>query len=154
MTGVFLLILLGIFLFLVEFLLIPGITIAGIGGIILIGSGIYLAFVNHGVTMGLITLGLTLLVSVIVIAISLRSRTWKKVMLDTKIDGTSHEALAEGSISPGDKGESMTRLNPIGKVRVNDIVIEAKSITGYVDPHTEIEVVKLSGTQLIVKPVK
>ena len=154
MTVVFLLILLGIFLFLVEFLLIPGITIAGIGGLILIGSGIYLAFTNHGVNMGLITLGSTLLVSVIVIAISLRSSTWKRVMLDTKIDSTSHEALAEGSIKPGDKGETMTRLGPIGKVKVNEIILEAKSISGYVDPHTEIEVVKLSGSQLIVKPVK
>ena len=154
MTGVFLLIILGIFLFLVEFLLIPGVTIAGIGGLILIGAGIYLAFTNHGVTMGLITIGGTLVLSVVILAISLRSRTWKKVMLDTKIDSTSHEALAEGAIKHGDKGETLTRLNPIGKVKVNDIVMEAKSITGYIDAHTEIEVIKSTGTQLIVKPVK
>jgi len=154
MAGVFLLIILGIFLFLVEFLLVPGVTIAGIGGVILIGWGIYIAFSDYGVNMGLITVGITLLLSVVVLAITLRSRTWKKIMLDTKIDGTSHEAPAEGSIKAGDKGEAMTRLAPIGKVRVNNIVMEAKSIAGYIDPHTEIEVVKLSVSQLIVKPIK
>jgi len=154
MAGVILLIILGIFLFLVEFLLIPGVTIAGIGGVVLTGWGIYLAFAKYGVTMGLITLGVTLFLSVIVLAIVLRSRTWKKVMLDTKIDGTSHEVPDEGSIKAGDRGEAITRLGPVGKVRVNDIVMEGKSISGYIDPHTEIEVVKLTGSQLIVKPIK
>lgn len=154
MTGIFLLIILGIFLFLVEFLLIPGISIAGIGGAILIGAGIYLAFVNHGVTMGLISLGITLLLSVLFFAISLRSRTWKKVILDTKIDGTSHNLPVEGSIKQGDKGVALTRLAPMGRVKVNDVVMEAKSIAGYVDSNTEVEVVKITGTQLIVKPIK
>ena len=154
MAGVILLILLGIFLFVVEFLLIPGVTIAGIGGVLLIGWGIYLAFVDFGVQIGLVTLGVTLFLSVVVLAFILRSRTWQKVMLDTKIEGTSHDALAEGSVKTGDKGEALTRLAPVGKVKVNDIVMEGKSIAGYIDPHTEIEVVKYSGSQLIVKPIK
>ncbi len=154
MAGVIILIVLGIFLFLVEFLLIPGVTVAGIGGVLLIGWGIYLAFANFGVSMGLITLGVTILLSVVVLAFALRSRTWKRVMLDTKIDSTSHESPAEGSVKVGDKGEALTRLAPVGKVKVNDIVMEGKSIAGYIDPHTAIEVVKYTGSQLIVKPIK
>lgn len=154
MLGIILLIILGIFLFLVEFLLIPGVTVAGIGAVILIVSAIYLAFVNHGVTMGLVSIGATLVLSLVILAISLRSRTWKKVMLDTKIDGTSHDLPEEGSIAIGDKGKTITRLAPIGKVRVNDVVMEAKSISGYVDANTDVEVIKIAGTQLIVKLLK
>lgn len=154
MAGIILLIILGILLFLVEFLLIPGVTIAGIGAVILIVSGIYLAFVNHGVTMGIVAIVATLVLSLVILSISLRSRTWKRVMLDTKIEGTSHELPEEGSIKEGDKGRAITRLAPIGKVRVNEVVMEAKSIAGYVDANTDVEVIKISGTQLIVKPIK
>ena len=154
MIGVFLLILLGIFLFLIEFLMIPGITVAGIGGLILISAGVYVAFTDHGTAMGLITLGVSLIASILILAVSLRSRTWKRVMLNTNSDSKVNEGPVEGSIKPGDKGESITRLAPVGKVKVNDIVMEAKSIAGFIDPHTDIEVVKLSGSQLIVKPLK
>jgi membrane-bound ClpP family serine protease len=154
MIGVFLLILLGIFMFLVEFLLIPGITVAGIGGFILVSAGIYVAFTEHGTDLGLITLGITIVSSVIILAFSLRSRTWKNVMLNTNIDGKVNEGPEEGLIKAGDKGETLTRLAPVGKVNVNGIVMEAKSISGYVDPHNTIEVIKISGSQLIVKPVK
>ena len=41
-TAIILLILLGIFLFIVEFLLVPGITIAGIGGAIVMAIAVYL----------------------------------------------------------------------------------------------------------------
>ena len=154
MLGVFLLILLGIFLFLVEFLLIPGITIAGIGGLILMGAGIYIAFTQHGADVGLITLGITIVLSVFILALSLRAKTWKVAMLNTSIDSKANEGPEDGLINAGDKGETLTRLAPVGKVKVNEIVMEAKSIAGFLDPHTEIEVIKIIGSQIIVKPVK
>ncbi|MFP4488825.1 MAG: nodulation efficiency protein D (NfeD), partial [Bacteroidales bacterium] len=50
------LIILGILLFMVEFLIVPGITIAGIGGAVSIISGIVLSFFYHGPGTGLIVL--------------------------------------------------------------------------------------------------
>jgi membrane-bound ClpP family serine protease len=154
MTGVILLILLGILLFLIEFLIIPGITIAGIGGVILTGAGIYLAYQNFGPRTGFWVLLGTLIVSVIILAFSLRAKTWKKAMLDTNIDGQANESPREGAINPGDKGITVTRLAPMGRVKVNGIVLEGKSVEGYVNPKTEIEVIKLVGSQVFVKPVK
>lgn len=154
MVGVIILILLGILLFLIEFLIIPGTTIAGIGGLILMGSGVYLAFENYDSQVGFIVLIVTLMSSVIILIIALRSRTWKGVMLNDKISGRVNLGPGEGIIKPGDRGITVTRLNPMGKIKVNDVVIEAKSIVGYLNPKTEIEVIKISGFQAIVKPVK
>jgi len=39
----------------------------------------------------------------------------------------------------------------MGKVKVHDMVCEAKSISGFIDENTEIEVIKVSRNQLIVK---
>jgi membrane-bound ClpP family serine protease len=154
MVGVIALILLGIFLFLVEFLILPGITVAGIGGIALLGGGIYLAFEKFGNETGFFVLVSSFLVSVAILAFSLRAKTWKRVMLHTNIEGHANEAPPIDSILPGDKGITMTRLGPIGKVKVNGIVVEGKSTGGYISPHTEIEVVRLTGYQAIVKPIK
>ncbi len=154
MVGVIILILLGILLFLIEFLIIPGTTIAGIGGLILMGSGVYLAFENFDTQVGFIVLISTLMASVIILIIALRSRTWKNVMLKDKISGRVNLGPGEGKIKTGDHGITLTRLNPMGKIKVNDVIVEAKSIGGYLNPKTEIEVIKISGFQAIVKPVK
>jgi len=154
MTVVIILIILGILLFVIEFLLVPGVTIAGIGGLILTVFGVYKAFNDFGSTTGVWVLIATLLVSVFVIAMSLRARTWNRLMLKTNIKGTVDTELTEDQIKVGDKGSSLTRLAPMGKVIVNDLVREAKSIEGYIDEHTEIEVVSVLGTRISVKPIK
>ena len=154
MTVVIVLIVLGILLFVIEFLLVPGITIAGIGGLVLTVFGVYKAFNDFGSSIGVWVLIGTLMISVFVIAMSLRARTWNRLMLKTKIKGTVDTALSDEEIKVGDKGSTLTRLAPMGKVLVNDIVREAKSIEGYIDEHSDIEVVSVVGTRISVKSFK
>lgn len=154
MGFIIILIVLGIFLFVIEFLLVPGVTIAGIGGLILTVFGIYKAFDNFGSTVGVWVLIGTILISVFVIAMSLRARTWNRLMLKTNINGTVDKDLTVEQVKPGDRGIAVTRLAPMGKIRVNDMVREAKSTEGFVDEHTDIEIVSIEGTRISVKPVK
>lgn len=153
LTAIILLILLGIFLFLVEFLLVPGVTIAGIGGAILIIVGIYFGYKEFGIPQGhYIMLG-TGLVSFAVIYFSLRSRTWNKLMLNDTITGRASEDVEE-RVKIGDKGETITRLNPIGKVFVNEEFYEARSLGAYIDQKTPVMVTKIERNRLVVKPLK
>jgi membrane-bound ClpP family serine protease len=151
--GIILLILLGVILFLVEFLIIPGVTVAGIGGALVMGVAVFMAYRTHGVTAGNYTLLAVLLVSIASLVLALRSKTWRRFMLKTNIDSKVEVGLEDQKIKPGDKGETVTRLAPIGMVRVNDLVIEGKSIGGFLDPKTTVEVTKVLGTQIIVKPI-
>ncbi len=50
------LVILGLFLLLLEFVVIPGITIAGIGGVIMLIGSVYLGFTEYSVVGGLVTL--------------------------------------------------------------------------------------------------
>jgi membrane-bound ClpP family serine protease len=154
MTVVIILIILGILLFVIEFLLVPGVTVAGIGGLILTVFGVYKAFNDFGATTGAWVLIGTLALSVFVIVMSLRARTWDRLMLKTNIRGTVDSDLTEEQIKVGDQGKSLTRLAPMGKVIVNEFVREAKSTEGFIDEHTDIEVVSVEGTRISVKPVK
>jgi len=151
MTVIIILIVLGILLFVIEFLLVPGVTIAGIGGLVLTVFGVYKAFNDYGSTVGVWVLIGTILVSVFVIIMSLRARTWNRLMLKTNVDGTVDKDLTEDEVKPGDTGIAMTRLAPMGKIRIKDLVREAKSIEGYIDEHSAIEVVSTEGTRISVK---
>jgi membrane-bound ClpP family serine protease len=153
--AIILLIVLGMILFLVEFFLVPGVTIAGIGGAILMGASVFMAYRTHGNAVGSWTLFATLMFTILTMVFALRSRTWRRLMLKKNLDNKVEVAgIEDHMINPGDTGEAMTRLGPVGKVMVNGIVVEAKSIQGYVDAHTKVEVVKIGTTQIIVKPIK
>jgi len=148
-------ILLGILLFIVEFMLIPGITIAGIGGAIFVIGGIIMSFIDHGTATGFGVLIGTAVVLAIVVTMMLRAGTWKKLMLSTSIDGkvdTVHKE--EGRVKAGDTGEAITRLNPMGKVKVNGEFYEAKALDILIDQRTKVEVVEVEINKLIVKPIK
>jgi membrane-bound ClpP family serine protease len=149
-----LLILLGIILLLIEFLIIPGVTVAGVGGVLLIAGGVFAAYLRYGVMYGNITLATTVLVLIIIFIVALRTRTWKKIALDTKIDSSVENIKKEGRFMVGERGKTVTRLAPIGKAIFNNKIIEAKSISGYINENTEVEIIKIQNTNVIVKPLK
>lgn len=147
------LILIGLLLFAIEFLLIPGITIAGIGGAICIVSGIIIAFTSFGTTTGFIVLVSTAVLIVASVILMLKADTWKKLMLTKTIDGKVDLInKEEGKVKPGDKGITVTRLAPGGKVMVNGDYYEAKSVDMLIDPRQDIEVLRIDDNKLIVKP--
>ncbi len=151
--AIILLILLGILLLLVEFLIIPGVTIAGIGGFILIAGGIFSAYHFHDVRFGNITVASTVLVIIIIFFFALRSGTWKKIALDTKSESSVENIIKEGKFKVGERGRTITKLAPIGKALFNDKIVEAKSLAGYVDENTEVEIIKVQNTNVIIKPI-
>jgi len=144
----------GIFLFVVEFMLIPGISVAGIGGAVFILGGVIISFVEFGPTTGFLVLAGTSITIAVVVTLMLRTGTWKKFMLTTSIDSKVDLVHKEdGKVKAGDRGESVTRLNPMGKVQVNGEFYEAKAMDILIDPKTSIEVIAVESNRLVVKPI-
>ena len=139
----------GILLVLAEIFLIPGFGITGVGGGLFSIGGIVYAFRNLGVTGGIITLLLMAVVIGAAFIYLIKSKALDRIALKTNIKSTvaDKESL---DISEGDTGVSVSRLNPMGKVRVNNITMEAKTLGGFIDENTVIKVVKVSPSQLIV----
>ncbi|MFN2379605.1 MAG: NfeD family protein [Bacteroidales bacterium] len=148
------LVVLGLLLFLVEFMLLPGVTVAGIGGAISMTGAVVLAFYYHGNLIGFLVLGAVVLLVVVTVMVMLKWGTWKKFMLTREIDGKVDLVRAEeGRVSNGDTGRTITRLNPMGKVMVNGEFYEARSLDRYVDQNVDIEVIKIEQNRLIVKQI-
>jgi membrane-bound ClpP family serine protease len=148
------LIILGFLLFIIEFMLIPGVTVAGIGGAVCLVISIVFSFTTFGTRTGLIVLGCTALALIVLTVFMLKSGTWKKFMLKAAIDGKVDTVGAkEGKVKPGDRGVTVTRLAPGGKVLVNGEYFEAKSVDILIDPGQQIEVIRIDDNKLIVKPI-
>ncbi|WP_163712963.1 NfeD family protein [Mangrovibacterium lignilyticum] len=146
------LIFLGIILLLLEFAVVPGITIAGIGGVLLLGASIYLAFDTYGILAGLLTTAFVLIASPLLVLRFFKSRTGKKMVLESEITGKVDE-IDTNIIHPGDEGITVGRLAPTGKVRINNQTMEAKAMTGFIDQQVSIRVVEVLKTQVIVEPI-
>lgn len=150
---IILLIFLGLLLLMIEFAVIPGITIAGIGGFILLGASVYIAFTTYGNLAGFITLAFVLIATPVLIYYFFKSRTGKKMMLDTNIEGKV-ETFEIEKIKPGDQGKTIGRLAPMGKVKINDLIVEAQSTGSFIDHQTDIKVIKVLPNKIIVEPIK
>ena len=149
---ILLLIILGIILLLLELVVIPGITIAGIGAVLLLGASVYMAFDAYGIWGGFITAGFILLVAPVLVVKILKGKAGKRIALQTEITGTV-DKINEEEIRPGDEGITIGRLAPTGKVRINRKTMEGKAITGFIDQQVAIRVVEVLKTQVIVEPI-
>lgn len=152
-VAIALLIIFGIALIVLEFLILPGITIAFVGGAVLMGLGVFISYRSYGISVGSYVLLGTVVLFFIALVYSLRSKTWKKLALKSEIDSKVN-TIQQFHIQVGDKGMTVTKLSSIGKVKINNTTIEAKSLGMYIDENTEIEVVEVSKSDIIVKPLK
>ena len=145
-TIIVFLMLVAIVLILLEIFLLPGITIAGVGGFLFAASGVIYAY-TVGETAGHITLFLSLTASFVWL---LRARSFNKVALKTDVDSKLTSSRDLG-IEPGDEGITLSRLAPIGKARIKGITVEAKSMDELIDENTPVEVLRVDGYNVLVK---
>jgi membrane-bound ClpP family serine protease len=147
------LILLGLLLLILEFAVIPGVTIAGIGGVAMLIGSVYLAFSTYGMGAGFLTLLAILILAPLIFYYFFKSRAGKKMVLETNIDGKV-ETFAAGAIRVGDTGMSSGRLAPSGKARINGLTVEARTTGSFVDQDKPVRVVKVLTDKIIVELIK
>lgn len=149
-VAIIVLILLGLLLLLLEFAVIPGVTIAGIGGFLLLAWSVYLSFAQYGTLAGFLTLIFVLIAAPALILLIFRSKAGKKMILETNID-SKVETFETDNIHPGDIGTTVGRLAPMGKVKVNGVTVEAQSVGPFIDHNKTVKVLKVYPGKIIVE---
>lgn len=145
------LIVIGLVLIFTEILLIPGVGVAGILGVLSLGGSCYFAFYELEPVVGYIVTSVNVALLVGLTVFALRSKTWKKLALETNIDSKAVDT--ENVLSVGDKGKTVTRLAPMGAMRFGNKVVEVKALEGIIDPGVEVEVVLIEDKKIYVSPV-
>lgn len=144
-------IVLGILFLLIEIFLLPGISIAGIAGAIFLVGGIVYSYMFLGSTAGNISLAASAVALGLTFFGLLKSKSLDRISLNTYIDDKVDNSYLL-KIAAGDTGVAISRLNPIGKILVNDIIAEGKSFDGeFIEENTEIVVTKVETYNVLVK---
>ena len=144
-----LLILLGIVLMILDFLVIPGGVVASIGVLCMVG-GVVMSFVQFSTTVGILTLVLTAVITLVSFWLMMRSKTWRKLQLKTKIDSKMNE-IDESKLSEGMEGVAISRLAPTGTGLFGDTEAEVVSMQGFIDENSPIVIHKIEGSKIIVE---
>jgi membrane-bound ClpP family serine protease len=150
---IIILIVVGLALMVVEVVVLPGITVSGIAGALLIGCGVYLTYKWFGSTAGTIALIFAAILFIIFLIYALRAKTWDRLSLHSEIDGRVN-VVDTNDIKTGDKGMTVSRLAPIGKILIHGKLMEGKSEFGLIDENREIEVVHVNESTIIVQESK
>lgn len=150
LTVVILLLAVAIGLVLLEIFFVPGVGIPGIIGAVLMVISLVLAY-QLSSTIGHYTLGATAVVSVLLLVLAFRSKTWDR--LSQKEEITSHVTATTDQLTVGQQGVAVSRLNPIGNVRFGEELYEARSRGNFIDDGTNVEIVNIEGIKVTVKPV-
>ena len=139
---------LGIAFFILEIFFLPGVSIGGIVGTLFTGAGIWYAFAKLGTTAGWIVVAVSVVVLLLAVVYFIKGKPLDKMALDKELEADNPYDMTK--VAVGDKGVTLSRLAPMGKVLVNGEEYEAKFREGFLDRGVEIEVVEIEGNVLIV----
>ena len=154
MFYIVLLVFFGLLFLVAELVLLPGVSIGAVLALVCYGSSVYLAFRDFGPVTGTVVILVILVLSVIATVVSLRAKTWQRFSLKQQIDSSSMRTPEEDNVRIGDRGVTLSRLSPMGKVDIGGRIYEAKSLDRYVDPRSEVEVVGFENFNVIVRVIK
>jgi membrane-bound ClpP family serine protease len=147
---IIILIVVGVLFLVLEVLVIPGTSVAGILGFIGIMVGVWQAFAQYGTLAGYLTLAVTSVVTAITMYYALKSNTWKRFML--KDTNTSQvNVIEKDKIKPGDIAITVSRLAPAGTIEFEGGYYEAHSYGEFIDPAIHVQVLKVENGKVFVK---
>ncbi|MCB1110580.1 MAG: serine protease [Chlamydiia bacterium] len=166
----------GMILLALELFVIPGFGIVGILGIILTIIGLFalmlpgigqLSLVNPATfrlvgeafieRLAWLCGGLIFAIIVIVLLahfFSDRYFRFSKLILKGEQEGYKAGMAREVMPEEGEVGEAVTPLRPSGKVHIGENLFDAMSQGEFLEKHTSVEVVKIEGSKVIVKPIR
>lgn len=148
---IILLLVCGMALIVLELVAIPGTTIAGLSGVGLSIWGIYKVFVEYGSFWGGIVIVFDVLICVVLLIWSLKTKVWKRFAQKEEISSKVNEIKT--TVNVGDKGKTITRLAPMGTALINNERMEVYTSTSFLDPETDIVVEEVSGSKIRVNKI-
>ena len=162
---------LGIVLIVVELFAFPGFGVCGISGIILAVVGLTMAMIGDfsntqtpditpdDIVKSFLLVTLSAAAS-IAACIWISSKFYTATIFGNRLSLTATQKTAEGfvAVSPdlkqfiGQKAIASTVLRPSGKIVIDEHVIDAKSVYGFIEKGADVEIVGYEAGQLYVKP--
>lgn len=155
----------GVVLLAIEVFVLPGTTVAGLAGVLALGSGLALALVGAGASVSTVIVALgqvamAILVALVAAAAMLRALPHlpfgRQLVLQADMPATG------GYVSPPDDdqawlgrvGIASSPLRPAGIAEFDGRRVDVVSEGGFVEGGTSIEVTRVDGNRIVVRPLR
>lgn len=147
-------VLLGMILIIVEVFL-PGFGLPGIGGIVLVGAGVVMVGVHFGSLTAVGTLLVIIAVLAVLISWVLRqaSRGGKRSDLFLQERDELHTQQEDMKVLVGKAGTTTSVLRPAGIGDFDGVRLNVVTEGGFIEKGQPIEIVRVDGSRIVVKPV-
>ncbi|MFQ3577197.1 MAG: NfeD family protein [Cytophagales bacterium] len=149
---VILLMVLGLFLVLVEIFLIPGVTIAGIFGILSEVLSVSMAYNNFGRETGNLFLVVAVILNLFALYLAFKSGFWEKFALKKNMEEKVNEQKLS-NITVGMVGVTSSVLRPMGKAIFDGVKVEVSSLGDWIEKDTQVRVLSVDGKKVMVEKI-
>lgn len=141
--------------FMILEIFLPGFGLPGVSGIVLIGAGIVLAAIHHGMLMAvvilLVVIALLALVLSWVMRAAARGDYHSDIFLKEKDELHSKEDM---QVLIGKKGRASSVLRPAGIGDFDGVRLNVVTEGGFIERDQPIEIVCVDGTRIVVKSIE
>lgn len=151
LLAITLLIAIGIALLVLEILVLPGL-IAGIIGGVFILAGVLMTYSHYGSEAGHLTAFASAMLSAATVIYFLRSKSWQKFGLNSKLEGKTNE-VDKLPITEGDTGITISALRPMGTIMINNVRIEAQTKGEMIPENTRVKIISVLPNKVLVESV-
>ncbi|WKK75005.2 NfeD family protein [Marivirga salinae] len=153
MIGIIFLILAGLLLIIAELIFVPGTTFVGVIGLLLTIVGIFIVFDDYGNTAGYWTTAGTVLVTIVGIVYSFKSKSWDRFSLKSSIQSKVNDEDIF-TFQVGEKGKTVSDLKPIGKAEIFGKIYEVRSKGEWIGAGQEVKITRIDSKRIFVEPIK
>ncbi len=143
------LLLIGLILLVVEIIFIPGTTVVGIFGFLVSLAGLTFAFLNFEYSVAIWITGVTVVINFAAVWYGFSSGIWKKFSLKSTQSGGAFDGRTDG-LEVGMKGLAVSDIKPYGKASFNEIWVEVKSESGFIEVNTPVTIIKIENNKISV----
>jgi len=159
-----LLVSIGVLLLALEVFVLPGVTVAGIAGIVALGAGLGMTLVGAGATVSVVITALGRVAVSVLLAMAgafalfrvlPRLPFGRRLVLETGMDADRGYVSAPDSDHQwlGRTGAAVSPLRPAGMAQIDDTRVDVVSEGEFIDAGTPITVTRVDGNRIVVRPV-
>lgn len=149
---VILLIGIGLVLIVVELIFVPGVTIVGILGFILVAVGIWISYAALGSDVGHIVLAASVLIGGLALFYSFRSDAWSRFALKGSIKSRVNEENPH-LLEVGEEGKTISALRPQGTAIFKERHHEVQTTGQFLPPNTPVRIIKIVANKITVEAI-
>ncbi len=146
------LIIVGLALVIAEIIFVPGTTLVGLVGFVLMAIGVGLGFNYFGGSVGWTIAGVTAVASGVILVYAFKANVWGRFSLKSTIDSKVNEGELEGIVT-GSEGTTLSALRPMGKAEIQSKTLEVRTLGTYLEAGTRVRVTSVAANQIIVEPI-